>query len=331
MPPRKKKAGKARKAAKAAERKGKEEETQAEATVDNDQASLTTQMQRLQIEDLLQQCDHGCAAIFAEESCLSPDERLCLDFSKEFTSIYNDCIDRKIFLMDSLYLARDATLEKYATVWEDAAKMKWVISLYMANATQNILHYENIPTNIPNDVYDVYVLTSFAYFFENYHKTTINSNRWQQKVVELQNSPDPHSLVELLRKRIPCKCLDKKYQEVKSMPKMGFCVNIECALPKRVTTQSDMFFCGGCQLACYCSSECQKADWKRHKETCKMVRREEGMGMPYAWCCNFCKTATFPTFAEAALHEVSVLFAEYKIYYLIHHLFPPPPNSYMQY
>lgn len=39
MPPRKKKAGKARKAAKAAERKGKEEETQAEATVDNDQAS----------------------------------------------------------------------------------------------------------------------------------------------------------------------------------------------------------------------------------------------------------------------------------------------------
>ena len=115
MPSRKKKAGKARKA-KAAERKGKEEETQAEATVGNDQASLTTQMQRLQIEDLLQQCDHGCAAIFAEESCLSPDERLCLYFSKEFTSIYNDCIDRKIFLMDSLYLARDATLEKYATV-----------------------------------------------------------------------------------------------------------------------------------------------------------------------------------------------------------------------
>ena len=62
-----------------------------------------------------------------------------------------------------------------------------------------------------------------------------------------------------------------------------------------------------------------------------MVRREEGMGMPYAWCCNFCKTATFPTstFAEAALHEVSVLFAEYKIYYLIHHLLPPPPNSYV--
>ena len=30
----------------------------------------------------------------------------------------------------------------------------------------------------------------------------------------------------------------------------------------------------------------------------------DGNGMPYAWCCDFCKTATFPTFAEAALHEV---------------------------
>ena len=266
MPSRKKKAGKARKAAKAAERKGKEEEIQAEATVRNEQASLTTQMQRLRIEDLLQQCDHGRAAIF-EGKCLSPDERFFLDFIKEFTSIYNDCIDRKIVLMDSLYLARDATLETYATVWEDAAKVEWIVSFYVANATEYIVRYENIPN-------DAYVIASFAYFFENYHKTTINSNRWQQKVVELQNSPDPHSLVELLRKRIPCKCLDKKYQEVKSISKMGFCVNIECTLPKRMTTQSDMFICGGCQLVCYCSSECQKADWKRHKEACKMVRRE---------------------------------------------------------
>eukprot|EP00985_Skeletonema_marinoi_P031035 scaffold35584_cov58-Skeletonema_marinoi.AAC.1 len=30
---------------------------------------------------------------------------------------------------------------------------------------------------------------------------------------------------------------------------------------------------------------------------------KDGKGMPYAWCCDFCKTATFPTFAEAALHE----------------------------
>lgn len=30
---------------------------------------------------------------------------------------------------------------------------------------------------------------------------------------------------------------------------------------------------------------------------------EKPPGYQYAWCCDYCKTATFPTFAEAALHE----------------------------
>jgi hypothetical protein len=43
---------------------------------------------------------------------------------------------------------------------------------------------------------------------------------------------------------------------------------------------------------------------------------KEGKGaMPYTvWGCDFCKTAIFPTFAEAALHEVRVVCVEYKIY-----------------
>ncbi|KAI0066246.1 hypothetical protein BV25DRAFT_1913017 [Artomyces pyxidatus] len=29
--------------------------------------------------------------------------------------------------------------------------------------------------------------------------------------------------------------------------------------------------CGGCQLTRYCGTECQRSDWKRHKEFCKML------------------------------------------------------------
>ncbi len=47
---------------------------------------------------------------------------------------------------------------------------------------------------------------------------------------------------------------------------------------------------------------------------------KDGKGMPYAWCCDFCKTATFPTFAEAALHEVSTSMCMCLL------LVPPPPH-----
>ena len=40
---------------------------------------------------------------------------------------------------------------------------------------------------------------------------------------------------------------------------------------------------------------------------------KDGKGMPYAWCCDFCKTATFPTFAEAALHEVRFICLSVKL------------------
>jgi len=50
------------------------------------------------------------------------------------------------------------------------------------------------------------------------------------------------------------------------------------------------------------------------KAVCKSVdddKKQEALqpgekkppGYQYAWCCDYCKTATFPTFAEAALHE----------------------------
>lgn len=48
---------------------------------------------------------------------------------------------------------------------------------------------------------------------------------------------------------------------------------------------------------------------------------KDGKGMPYAWCCDFCKTATFPTFAEAALHEVSAMIRLINCVYLL--LNPP--------
>lgn len=51
-----------------------------------------------------------------------------------------------------------------------------------------------------------------------------------QKMFELLDG-DEHSLVQFFRKQIPCSCLDEKYNQVKSITKMGICFNNSCRPP----------------------------------------------------------------------------------------------------
>eukprot|EP00984_Skeletonema_dohrnii_P007854 scaffold2899_cov85-Skeletonema_dohrnii-CCMP3373.AAC.10 len=95
-----------------------------------------------------------------------------------------------------------------------------------------------------------------------FHKTQATIN-WPK--VEAM-SADSHTRVKFLRKRIPCKCLDKKYDEVKSITKMGICFNPQC--PHRRVERNKTMYCSGCRCITYCSRACQKADWKAHRQEC---------------------------------------------------------------
>ena len=41
-----------------------------------------------------------------------------------------------------------------------------------------------------------------------------------------------------------------------------------------VCNEQPSVFCSGCRTTYYCSTECQKADWKTHKQTCKEKREK---------------------------------------------------------
>eukprot|EP00984_Skeletonema_dohrnii_P024737 scaffold13863_cov94-Skeletonema_dohrnii-CCMP3373.AAC.2 len=79
-------------------------------------------------------------------------------------------------------------------------------------------------------------------------------------------SSDSHTCVKFFRRRISCRCLDKKYDEVKTISKMGVCFNEEC--PDRRVERNKTMYCSGCRCITYCSRACQKADWTAHKQEC---------------------------------------------------------------
>eukprot|EP00984_Skeletonema_dohrnii_P020864 scaffold10278_cov113-Skeletonema_dohrnii-CCMP3373.AAC.3 len=60
------------------------------------------------------------------------------------------------------------------------------------------------------------------------------------KINEATNPLDIHTLVKFLRKRIQCKCLDKKYKEVKDTTKLGFCYNTECTIQRTSRTRQNI-------------------------------------------------------------------------------------------
>ena len=266
--PSKKARGKARRAAKGA--KAADDEVEETVVLNNQDGLLEAQMQRLSINNLPResdavQCRHGLELLEQNETTLYG--KFCREFQDgyraKFRSVEND-------LVSCINAGVVATEEKFADIiWADAAKLKDVISFYVWDAVSLILC---------GNIRIAKVHASFVCYFEQYIAVALEKSqptiKWQQ-IAELQFS-DLHTLVKFLRKRIPCKCLDEKYKEVKSMTKIGVCANRDCALTrsKRVA-QSDMFFCARCREVCYCSHECQKANWPHHKEFCKRWAREK--------------------------------------------------------
>jgi hypothetical protein len=102
------------------------------------------------------------------------------------------------------------------------------------------------------------------------------------------------SIVNFFVQRIPCDCLEEKQLECHAIE--GICCNKDnddddvCCLQTQSTTTTTttttttkntssntssikLLDCSACKLAKYCSKECQRADWPRHKEICKMLAK----------------------------------------------------------
>ena len=254
MVSRKKAKGKARRAAK--QEQAKEEASDAVAAAEANQQQgepLEAQMERLQINSTAINCSHGLDS-------LSPDDtKICLDFINAFMTVYNSGGDE---VGESLVTAYKSTAEKYPNVY--SSKLESVVSILLARGTQCILEGDNNYARC---------YASLARYFEEYLALEVHETKatiYWAKIYEL-NGADVHTLVKYYRKRISCSCLDEKYNEVKSVTKMGMCYHPNCGLPNQMVERSKMFYCTRCGDVNYCSIECQKADWEGHRGGCDAI------------------------------------------------------------
>eukprot|EP00984_Skeletonema_dohrnii_P006047 scaffold2139_cov79-Skeletonema_dohrnii-CCMP3373.AAC.9 len=167
-------------------------------------------------------------------------------------------------MYESFTAAHEAVKEEYYDVYSSSSKLEAVVSMLLCNGAQFVLDGDN-------DTACLYA--SLACYFEEWISEKVLKSKaffsWV-KVCELDVADD-HTLLQCLRRRIPCGCLNKKYEEVKSVKKMGCCFNPSCSLPEGKVERSKMFYCTRCCNANYCSIECQKADWKRHRVDCDII------------------------------------------------------------
>ena len=234
-------------------------------------------------------CNHGFVLLPDMNGFLSPqeqEERGCEDFIDSFTSEFMATASKKSCFGDRFLIAVENTKFHYFGVWNDPNVMQTKISYLLAKGVDAILEKK---------VSDARQPAMLASFMEQYRAAFVSKAPTREsnllsilnggtsirkddpawnwgKIHELSNDTcDEHTIVSFFRKRIPCKCLARRYKEVKSIVKMGRCSNPSCPLPNGEVECSKLLYCSKCFTACFCSRECQVAAWSSHKEHCESL------------------------------------------------------------
>lgn len=75
--------------------------------------------------------------------------------------------------------------------------------------------------------------------------------------------------VRFVHKRNSCDCLKVIYDELKKTTQR----TNKCDVCRVARHHKEIKSCSKCNVGLYCSRECQMADWPRHKEQCKELRK----------------------------------------------------------
>ena len=246
---RKRNQGKARRAAKAKAREEAERRRESNKQTANSSGQLLS-AQLLQSQFDEKECMHG----FDSDSF-----EFMRAFDLSFLSARRNSDGRT--LRGCIADAKKATMDKFADAWNDFNMIDTAMSFFLGLGTQQYL----------DGMYDdARLFATYARYFEQYIAVAFKQTQALQNWPKIEDTyvADDHTLVKFFRNRIPCSCLDEKYQEVKNIPKMGYCVNPQCSIADKRVERSKAKYCSRCRCVTFCSRECQVAVWSMHKSDC---------------------------------------------------------------
>ena len=184
------------------------------------------------------------------------------NFAIKFCDSYNEAVSGGgCTFQQCLKAAIISTLPVLVEMRNDSSKMEDAKSYCWGCGAANILRGDHESAQID---------AAIAELFEQIMSKSYNGTILWNKVITASDA-DLRTLVKFFKKRIPCSCLDMKYEEVKSITQVCFCCNDQCKLPGRKVERSKSLRCARCLSVTYCSRDCQKSDWRRHKMVCKEI------------------------------------------------------------
>lgn len=204
-------------------------------------------------------------------------------FTRAFTSAFIGEANRTSVLESAIRAAHGSTARRYEDVMFDLKNLELVVSVFVSKATEVLLRDKAGDTETQCRA-RAGLYASLACYFEHHIKGGLPIRNIQAFVTttqmfELHNADNnDRVLIGYLKRRLSCSCLNDLYNEVKSTRKLGICFNEKCPLVGRKAERSKMFYCSRCGLYCYCSRECQAADWPNHMGYCNSAakaKREE--------------------------------------------------------
>lgn len=199
-------------------------------------------------------CDHG----FVEPST-KEDAIFCHSFMDNFieTSYLGLSTTSMELLMVNISSMVKLTLSSHmGSVYADEDRRKMIVPCLESLGALCLLQEESRYTNMA-------AIVAMTAIQVEYADNQMTDNKMISMMFDLGNDTEREA-TRFFAKRLECSCLKTRYQKLRSQPKMGCCVS--CKVRKE---RKDLLQCSRCKEVEYCSVDCQRKAWAKHREICK--------------------------------------------------------------